>query len=216
MPIEELRLQNDRRLAMAMLALFLVPSLWYLQTDFKLAAGDLSRLTLRLVVRGTMVVVSVGALIALASVRTREAYSRLAFATGLVVAVSLVLINALRPEYSDLPMRSPLFTIAVLYGLMPNSTLRQILPPLLLSVSLIILRVFWLSSGASTDVSGDILILVVLNLAGILMVLRRRSLERELDRAWQSELEARLASDRAQAELREVREVRVGSGNART
>jgi uncharacterized membrane protein len=209
MPIEELRLQNDRRLAMAMLALFLVPSLWYLQTDFKLADGDFSRLTLRLIVRGTMVAMSVGALLALASVSTRAAYSRLAFATGLVVAVSLVLINALRPEYSDLPMRSPLFTIAVLYGLMPNTTLRQILPPLLLSVSLIILRVAWLSSAASTDVSGDILILVVLNLAGILMVLQRRSLERELDRAWQSGLEARLASDRARAELRTVQE---GSG----
>jgi hypothetical protein len=204
MPIEELRLQNDRRLAMAMLALFLIPTVWYLQTDFTVFAGDWSRLTLRLFVRGTMVAVAFAAVIALASVRSRAAYSRVVFATGLALAAALVAINALRPEYSDLPLRSPLFTIAVMYGLMPNSTIRQILPPLLLSVALIILRFAWLSSAANADVAGDVLILIVLNTAGILMVLRRRALERALDRAWQGELDARLANDRALAELRSL------------
>lgn len=204
MPIEELRLQHDRRLAMTMLALFLVPTFWYLQTDFALFGGDWSRLTLRLLVRGSMVAVTFGAVIALASVRSRVAYSRVVFATGLALAAALVAINALRPEYSGLPLRSPLFTIAVMYGLMPNSTIRQILPPLLLSVALVILRLWWLSSAANADVAGDVLILIVLNTAGVLMVLRRRALERALDRAWQGELNARLANDRSMAELRSL------------
>jgi hypothetical protein len=202
MAIEEIRLLHDRRLAMAMLALFLIPSLWYFQTDLQLFGGDPARLTLRLIVRGLMVAVAFAALIALASVHSRAAYSRVVLATGLALATALLVINALRPEYSDLPLRSPLFTIAVMYGLLPNSTIRQILPPLLLSVGLIILRLAWLSSAANADVAGDVLILIVLNTAGVLMVLRRRALERALDRAWQGQLDARLASDRAMAELR--------------
>lgn len=202
MPIDELRLQNDRRLAMAMVVLFLVPTLWYLQTDFRLASSDLSRLTLRLIVRGLMVATCLGAVIALASVRTRTAYSRVVFATGLTLAALLVTTNALRPAFSDMPLRSPLFTIAAMYGLMHNTTVWQILPPLLLSVSLGILRATWLSSAATTDVAGDVIILVVLNASGILMVLGRRALERSMDRAWHGEVEARLASDRAMAALR--------------
>jgi hypothetical protein len=204
MPIAELRLQNDRRLALVMVGLFLVPTLWYLQTDFKLASGDWSRLTLRLVVRGMMVLSSLAALIALASVRTREAYSRVVFATGLSFAVLLAVMNGLRPEFSDMPLRSPLFTIAVMYGLMHNTTVRQILPPVLLSVCVIVLRITWLSSTATTDVAGDVIIVIVLNVAGIMMVLGRRALERDLDRVWQSELEARLASERALATLRSL------------
>jgi len=202
MPINELRLQNDRRLAMVMVVLFLVPTVWYLQTDFVLFGGDWSRLTPRLVVRGSMFAVAIAGLAALALVRSREGYSRVAFATGLAIAVSLLLLNGLRPENSDLPLRSPLFTIAVMYGLLPNTVFRQVLPPLVLSAGLAVLRLTWLSSTVATDVAGDLIILAVLNAAGVLMVRRRRELESSLEVAWQNERNARLASDRAFADLR--------------
>ncbi len=202
MLIEELRLQNDRRLAMVMLALFLVPSLWYLQTDFTLFAGDWDRLAPRLWARGAMMTATVVGLILLALVRVRSTYSWLVFGIALALVAPLLGLNAMRPENSDLPLRSPLFTIAVMYGLLPNTTIRQVVPPLLLSAGLALLRVTWLSSSAVTDVAGDLIILLVLNTAGLLMVLRRRALERALDQAWQSQLEARLASERALADLR--------------
>jgi hypothetical protein len=202
MPLVELRLQNDRRLAMAMLGLFLVPTLWYLQTDFSVFAGDWSRLTLRLVVRGLMLGVTVAGMLMLAAVRTRASYSRIVFATSLGLAATLFALNALRPEGSDLPIRSPLFTIAVMYGLMPNSTFRQILPPLAFSVALMILRLTWLTGTATSDVPGDVIILMVLNTAGVLMVRRRRALEHALDRAWQGEIDARKTTERALADLK--------------
>jgi hypothetical protein len=152
-----------------------------------------------------MVATSVAGLILLGTVRTRSSYSRVVFGLSLAIAASLLALNALRPASSDLPLRSPLFTIAVMYGLLPNTIFRQILAPLLLSAGLIGLRVTWLTSTVATDMGGDIIILMVLNTAGILMVLRRRALERELDRAWQSQLEARLANDRAMADLRTLR-----------
>lgn len=200
--MDELRLRNDRRLSVVMLTLFLVPTVWYLRTDFSLYAGEWSRLTARLMVRASMTAIALGAVIALTMVRTRRTYTAVVFAAAMGLAFALLVMNALRPEYSDLPLRSPMFTIAVMYGLLPNTTFRQLLPPLMLSAGLAFLRLTWLTSTAASDVAGDLIILLVMNTAGVLMVLRRRELENNLDRAWTGEHQARLASDQALADLR--------------
>ncbi len=205
MPIEQLRLRNDRRMAMTVLALMLVPSLWYVRTDLALYADNWPKLSERLAVRGVMVATSLVGLVLIASARTREAYSRIVFGIAAIIAVTVVTINALRPRGATLPLRTPLFNIAALYAALPNSLYRQIAPPLVLSGALIALRLFWVNSGADGDMGGDIVIVLVLNALGILIVLRRLALEQEVRNAWSAEHEARLASESTLAELETLR-----------
>jgi len=202
MQIEGLRFQHDRRMLLAVLALLLVPSLWYVRTDFSLYPGDWPKLTGRLAVRAAMVAISVAGLVLVWACRTRERYSDTVAAIAAALAIAVFWINALRPRASGLPMRVPLFDLAVMYGALPNRFWRQTLPPLTLTAGLVALRLTWLAGGAGEDLWGDILILLVLNAAGILVVRQRLSLERDVDAAWRAEHAARIASERARAELR--------------
>lgn len=202
----ELHLRHDRRLLMIALALMLVPSIWYIRTDLALFGGDWHALQQRFLVRGFLVAISVVGLALAMTVRTRAGYSRLAFGVGLATAGALIAMNALRPAGSTMPLRSPLFHLMVMYALMPNGFWRQITPPVLLSVGLIVLRETWLTRVTpDADVRGDELILLVLNAVGVLLVLHRLKLERDTHIAWAAEHEARLASERALGELRVLR-----------
>lgn len=188
--IADLQLRGDRRLAIVGLALIALPSLWFVRTDLALFAGNWSALSSRFIVRAMMVGLPVFGILLLRRSPAREDYSRGLAAVSLGLALSFVLISGLRPEDSGLPMRSPLFTIALMYAALPNSRWRQLLPPLLMSAGLVALEVFWLGS-TGTDVAGDVVIFLALNVAGWLIVDRRLRLEGELAQAWQNERQAR-------------------------
>ena len=117
----------------------------------------------------------------------------------------IVVINALRPEGSTLPFRSPMFTLFVLYGVLPNRFWRQCTPAWFLSAALIALRLTWLTSIADGDVGGDVVIILAVNAFGTLLVQRRLALEQDVSVAWEAEHDARITSDRALAELRTLR-----------
>jgi hypothetical protein len=202
MEIDGLRFHHDRRMALAVLGLLLVPTLWFVRTDLALYAGGGLRLTERLVVRAAMVGVSAAGLALIWTSLTREVYARRITVIAAMLAVVVVAINGLRPAASGLPMRVPLVDLAIMYCALPNRFWRQVLPPIGLTAGLIILRVSWLAGGAGEDLWGDILILLVLNAAGVLVVQRRLSLERDLTAAWVGEQTARVASEQARAELR--------------
>ena len=95
--LDALRLRSDRRMAATALTLLLIPSLWFIRTDFLLYSGDWPRLVERLTLRG-LVVVSLGVGLWLVErSRTRERYARAVFGVASAVAVFILLINWLRP-----------------------------------------------------------------------------------------------------------------------
>lgn len=205
MNIDDLQLANDRRLAAIVLGLLVVPVLWYVRTDFALYAENLPRLSARLVVRSLMLATPIIGIVLLRLSRTRVQYSRALFATAMGIALWLIMINALRPQGSALPLRSPLLHIAVMYGALPNTFWRQALPPLLLAAGLVLLRLTWLTGGASGDVAGDVLILALFSVVGVILIRRRLGLEHDVATAYTAEHAAREASERSLAEVRTLR-----------
>lgn len=195
--IADLQLRNNRRLASVGLALVALPAVWFVRTDLALFGGDWSALTARFSVRLALVVLPLAGILLLHSVGSQRDYSRRLCFICAGIAAALLALCLMRPVGSGLPLRSPLFTIALLYAALPNTRWRQILPPLVLSAGLIGLEVAWLGS-AGTDVAGDVVIIVALNLAGWFIVDRRLRLENEVEAAWQRE-------QAAHAELRTLR-----------
>ena len=104
MHLDELRVDSDRRQAMAVVAIWVITGLWYLRTDFALYAGNWERLSERLVVRALMVAVSFAVIALLRTTSTSEAYSRVVFGFALATAVFIVAINVLRPRGGTLPL----------------------------------------------------------------------------------------------------------------
>ncbi|MEP6617950.1 MAG: hypothetical protein ABJE47_01495 [bacterium] len=205
MSIKALHLDSDRRMISSVLAVSLVPAIWYVQNDVAQYGGDWQHLRARLITRAVLVSICCGGLLLMRLVRTRVAYSRAVFTLALAAAALLVITSALRPQGGTLSFRTPFFCLLAMYGAMPNSFWRQIAPPLLMSAGLAILRITWLTSAVASDINGDLLILVMMNLAGVYMTRRRIELERDVGVAYAGEYDARIASDRAFAELRTLR-----------
>lgn len=161
MLMDELRLKNDRWLVILMLGLLLLPPLQYVCTDSALYAGEPVRLSERFVVRSFMLAVPIIGVLLVRYANTREQYERVVLAVVTSMALLLIAINVLRPAGSTIPLRSPLFHIAVMYGALPNTFWRQVVPPLLLSAGLAVLHLTRLTGGAAGDAAGDLLILTV-------------------------------------------------------
>jgi hypothetical protein len=187
-PIDSLRLVSDRRLAMLSAGLFILPTLWYVRTDLALYGADWPHLQQRLASR--VLALAGSALAIVASARHAHAPAT---------------ICAYPPEGATLPLRTPLFTLFVLYGTLHSGFWRQCTPAWLLGAGLILLRLTWLTSGAGADIGGDVVIILIVNAFGTLLVKRRLTLEQDVNVAWQAEHAARLTSDRALAELRTLR-----------
>jgi hypothetical protein len=204
-PIESLKLDSDRRLALLSACLLVLPTLWDVQTDIALYGGDWPHLRQRLTSRATSIAGAVLAIVLLRHARSRTTYSRIVAGYAWWVAGFIVVINTLRPEGSTLPFRSPMFTLFVLYGTLPNRFWRQCTPAWFLSAALITLRLTWLTSGADGDIGGDVVIILAVNAFGTLLVQRRLALEQDVSVAWDAEHDARVTSDRTLAELRTLR-----------
>lgn len=203
--IESLRLDSDRRMAMIAAGLALIPAVWYVRTDFALYAGDWPRLAPRLVTRALMVAIAAGALMMLRAAQTREDYSRIVLGYALLTATLILTINGLRPKGTTLPLRTPLYNIFVMYAALPNRFWRQCAPALILSAGLVLLRIFWLTSGVERDIAGDLVIIAILNTLGILLVRRRLGLEADLAESAHSEHMALELARRSLADLRTLR-----------
>lgn len=205
MPFTAIQLDNARRIVTMSLALLLVPHLWFVRTDLSLYAGDWPNLRERLAVRAVMVAISLVGIVLVRRSKDTEAYQRVVVVIAMALVLSVLGLNALRPHGSVLPLRTPLMILIVLYGAMPNEFWRQAGPPLVLSTGLAILRLTWVTSGAQGDIGGDLIVLGIINAVGITMLRRRGGLVSALSTAWDAEHEARLAAERATAELRTLR-----------
>ena len=204
MAIQALHLRNDRRLVMVVLAFMLLPVLWYLRTDLTQYASDWPYLRPRLIVRSTLIAIVVAAVLLLRASPTREAYSRIVLGVSLAIALYMVGFSMLQPREAVLPIRTALVNIFLLYVATPNTLWKQLLPALLLSVGIISLRLFWVTSGAD-GIASDVQLLVIVNVCGVILVRRRIALEQEAQQAWTAEHKARLEADRNFADLRTLR-----------
>lgn len=187
------------------MVLLLIPSVWYFRTDLALYGPDDRLFWTRLAVRGILVMTAVAGLVAMRRDQSREQYARTTAGLAWAIAVSILALNAMRPDGSGMPLRAPLFVLAMLYAVMPNDFRRQVLPALALTAGLIALRLTRLAGGADVDVPGDIVILLALNALGIMITRQRISLEGQLDSAWAAENEARGKAEAAINELRILR-----------
>ncbi|HEX9564107.1 MAG TPA: hypothetical protein VF981_09055 [Gemmatimonadaceae bacterium] len=202
MALEALQLRNDRRIVTLALALLLIPHLWFVRTDFTLYADDWPRLRERLLIRAMMVSVSLVGIALVRLVDNRRAYENVVLGIALALAGGVVGLIALRPQDSELPLRTPLMILIVLYGALPNRFWRQVIPPLLLSMGLALLRLTWVTGSDAGGIGGDLVVIGLINAVGMVMVRRRRALERDLVYAWEAEHAARTTSERTLAELR--------------
>lgn len=174
--IGDLRLRNDRQLAIAGQVLLLIPAVWFIQTDFQLYHGDWEPLKQRLILRALLIGLPIVSIGFLRSAQTRERYSTVVLWLSLVLTIVTVALNAQRPVASGLPMRGPLLVLCVQYFTMPDRLIRQSIGPLLLSLAVIVLRLTKLN-GVPPDIAGDIVALLIFNAVGILTVRRREELE---------------------------------------
>ena len=205
MPIDTLRLENDRRLVSVVMAMMVIPIVWFASVDWILLADDPQRLRGRLLTRAISVAIPIVGLLFLRGARTHKAYARTVLAVSLAMAADLLILKIERPYGTVLFMRSPLMFLIVMYGAMPNTFYRQITAPLLFSAGTILQRIFWLNANTAGDMASDILIVVFVNMAGVLMVYRRRVLEREVAGLLGREQLAKAEAERALKELKTLR-----------
>ena len=197
----DLHLRSDRSLSVLGLGVLVVPFVWFVRTDIELFAHDATTLSVRLVARVLLVAMLLGGIALVRRTSSRRSYSTLIFALAALTAGAVFVLTILRPDGSGLPLRSPLFVIAVMYAALPNTLWRQVVPPFALSVGLLFLEAGRLRA-ADTDVAGDVVILAALSAAGVLTVRHRIQLEAEVEGAWDNEQTARRAEAAALRELR--------------
>lgn len=198
--LDTLRLNADRRAARLTFALLLIPTLWFIRTDLTMHV-TVDVLGLRFAVRALFLLTLVFATWRLRAVRDRADYERLVLGASLIIAACIVGLNALRPQGSLLPLRTPLMWLFAYYGGLYTRPDRQVIAPLVMSGALIFLRCFWVTSGTMGTLDGDILVIVIVNVIGLLSVHTRATLVSSESALWRAERQARDSLDRTVSEL---------------
>ena len=191
--LSAVQLEADRRIARLTLAVMLVPTLWFLRTDLTIAVADL--VTWRFAVRATFVGFLLAGIWGLRAPITRPAYERLILIIGVGTALCIFGLNALRPAHSVLPLRTPLMWLFAYYAGLHTRPALQLTG----------LRLFWVDSGTSGTIDGDILVIAVINVLGILLVRNRAAVLASETALWESRQRAHEAKERAMAELRTLK-----------
>jgi hypothetical protein len=203
-PLEAMRVASDRRLVQMLLVTMLFPTGYFAAVDLLGVRPGETSFESRVLARGVSLAVPLVGLWLLQRARTRQEMSRVVFSLALVAVPVLMILLWQRPSGASLPWPPMLLILIVLYGALPNTMARQMLPPLALSAYLAVARVGWLNGGDSA-VSADLLVLVFVNVVGILMV-RRRVLHQEMiSEAWLQADEALARAERATHDLKTLR-----------
>ncbi len=208
MSIEGLRLGSDRRLATVVFAVVLIPAVWFgaiTPRDTRFWALD------GLAPHVASAVVAILGLWFVLRARTRAQFSDAVFASTLAIVPVLVTIALQQPQGWFYQPSRALLPLVAMYGALPNSVLRQVIPPLLLTACLILVRI-WLPERADQPLGADVVVLALVNAIGVVMVRRRASLQGLVTEAWDREREAgdrervaRAAAERALTELNTLR-----------
>ena len=182
---------------MAACALLAISGAWFLRADLDEFWGQLPALYQRVAARVVLVTTAVAGFVLLARASTSTIYSRTVF--GVTLVSSLAYLALYLPQTDGLPWRVTWVALAVMYFAMPNSLVRQVVPPLLLGAGMT-LSLLLRPQPAAADLSGDLLVLAIVNAAGFLVIIRRRQLEADVTTAWQTLLSAHRAAEAATRE----------------
>lgn len=203
--LDALELEKDRRVARATLLLLLAPTLWFARTDLAVASISIDLLNERIVVRVVFLAALLFGAWRLSRLRDREQYARTILVIGIVTALCISLLNLLRPQGSTLPLRTPLMWLLAYYAGLVNRPVLQLIPPLFVSFNLILLRLFWVNSGASGTIDGDIIVILVMNAIGALLVWNKHESRQRGARLWAAERRVRASLEQTLAELKQLR-----------
>lgn len=210
--LDELRVRSDRRLIQALLLTICIPTVIFAAIDLLGIRPGASSLESRVLVRAMTLALPLGGLWLLGRSHTREALSRNTLMITLLVVPVLIALQLQQPRGSTLVLTTMLLILSVLYVAVPNSLLRQVTPPLLLSSFLIGARLWWLNGPSDAKMAADLVVIVFLNVFGVVAVRRRLVLQDQVSESWQLEAEARgrelLAQHRAEHATQQLQALR--------
>lgn len=189
--LEELRVKSDRRLVHALLLTISFPAAFFAAIDLLGIRPGETSFASRLFVRALSMAVPLGGLWLIRRSHTREALSRSTFLIALFTVPVLVTVLLQQPRGSTIVLTAYLMVLGVMYGALPNSLLRQVVPPLLLSAFLSWARVWWLNGPSDGGLASDLVVLAFLNAIGVIAVRRRLTLQDRVSESWHMEAEAR-------------------------
>jgi hypothetical protein len=199
------RFDSDQRLARLGLLLYLLPTIFFIRTDLLLLARGFDHVDLRFGVRAFALVGLIFMVAAVGRARERRQLDSILIVAAWTIAALMLLMNSLRPEGSALPMRSPIMALLVMYGTLHLRPRHLIVPAVVFSLGLVVLRLTRLTSTADGDVAGDVVVLAVVNAIGIALTVRRRDREAVEDAAWTALRTTRDAAEQALRELKTLR-----------
>lgn len=199
--LNELRIRSDRKLIQALLVTITIPVVFFAAIDLLGVMPGVTSFESRLLSRALSLAVPLGGLWLIRRSPTREALSRHTFLVALASVPVLIALPLQQPAGSTLLLAPMLMVLGVMYGAVPNSLMRQIMPPLLLSAFLVLARVWWLNGPSDSGMAADLVVIVFLNMIGVVAVRRRLLLQQQVSESWRLEAEARdgerLAQSRA-------------------
>lgn len=190
-PLEELRVKSDRRLVQVLLLTISFPAAFFAAIDLLGIRPGETSLGSRFFIRALSLAVPLGGLWLVRRSHTREALSRSTFLVALFSVPVLITVLLQQPRGSTIVLTAYLMVLGVMYGALPNSLLRQVVPPLLLSAFLSWARVWWLNGPSDGGMAADLVVLAFLNTIGVVAVRRRLSLQDRVSESWNMEAEAR-------------------------
>lgn len=189
--LDGLRVRSDRKLIQALLLTISIPTVIFAAIDLFGVRPGATSLESRLLLRAVSLVVPLGGLWLIRRAHTREALSLHSFLVALSSVPVLMAMPLQQPRGSTLLLTPMLMILGVMYGALPNSLMRQVTPPLLLSAFLVWARLWWVNGPSDAGLIADLVVIVFLNIIGVLAVRRRLRLQHQVSESWRLEAEAR-------------------------
>lgn len=188
--LELLRVKSDRRLIRTVLLVGVIPIAFFTAYDLLGYAPNDHGLTSRALARVMSLALPALGLWLTRGRHTPQSLSRAVFAITLVAVPVVVILELQQSSGSTLVIPSLLLLLVIMYGALPNTFVRQVLPPLLLSV-LVAGPYLWRLDGTSEQhLAADLLVVMTVNVIGILTVQRRLALQDQVSESWRQEAEA--------------------------
>lgn len=186
LPLDELRLRADRRLVVWLLAALTVPVAFFAWLDLAGGAAGAAPAWARVVARLLSLAVPLAGLVMVSRARTRDAFARATFAIALAAVPILLVMLWQMPAGGTFPTGPMVMLLFIMYGALATTSVRQVVPALLLTAGLVVIRLWWLDAGPVRALFSDFVVLAFVNVTGIAIVRTRMALQREVSESWRA------------------------------
>ncbi len=183
--------------------MMVIPVVMFVALDIRLALAPVY-LYGRLVMRISIVVAGAWAVRALRRSPDRAAFESVVFVWTVASLALTFAIQCLQAPGATMRIRVPLLYLMAVYASLPNRGLRQIAPPIVFVIGLVLLRLFWLDGGGASDIASDTLVLTLSVALGTLLLRRRQQLDHDAAASLAAEHEARRSLDESEERTRQI------------